>query len=143
MLITNISGVFDKIARLLQLPHSPDRGLGPVLEEYAAAEALPPYDKTPMQPLPRPLSRGPEKATLSFSYAGLLTATDRAAQRECPNLKGEVPLAVQREVARVFQVAAVRHTVDKIRQCIDANKLEIKGLVVSGGVGSNQYLRQE
>jgi len=137
--------VFDKTARFLKLPHSNERGLGPVLEEYAAAAPLPPYDTTPLA-MPKPLARNRERGNLAFSFAGLLAHSERVAKAECGGHvdgDGEIPLAVQREVSRAFQAAAVGHVVDKIRQCIEANKLKVKGLVVSGGVGSNKYLREE
>lgn len=139
------SDAFDKTARLLKLPHSDERGLGPVLEEYAAAAPLPPYDVSPIAPLAKPLTRNREKSNVAFSFAGLVTATERAARLETDTMEGDLdaPLAVQQEIARAFQTAAVGHVVDKIRQCIAAHKLDVRGLVVSGGVGSNQHLREE
>jgi N6-L-threonylcarbamoyladenine synthase len=116
-----------------------------MLEEYAAAPPLPPYDMSPITPLAKPLTRNREKSNIAFSFAGLVTATERAARAETDTPTGDMQasLAVQQEIARAFQTAAVGHVVDKIRQCIAANKLNVKGLVVSGGVGSNLYLRDE
>lgn len=136
------SDVFDKVARLLRLPPSSSAGLGPVLEEYAAAPPLPPYDETPAK-LTRPLS-GKYKGTMAFSFSGLLSASERLARKEWKELKAKAPPeSVQREVSRAFQTAAVRHIADKVRAAIDDLGMPVKGLVVSGGVGSNKYLRSQ
>lgn len=135
--------MFDKIARLLKLPPSPTSGLGPVLEDYAARPPLPPYDEKPIPPMTKPLS-GKNKAAAAFSFSGLLSATERLATKEWPQIKGPVPPEnVQREVSRAFQTAAVRHICDKVRLAIDSLGFPVKGLVVSGGVGSNTYLREQ
>ena len=50
----------------------------------------------------------------------------------------------KREVARVFQDAVMSHIAQKIALCFDlhAEKLrDVSGMVMSGGVASNQYLR--
>lgn len=136
-------GVFDKVARILRLPPSPTSGLGPVLEEYAARAPLPPYDQSPVSALTRPLS-GKNSHMPAFSFSGLLSAAERLAKQEWPRIKGEVPPEnVQREVSRAFQTAAVRHLADKVRLAIDSLGFLVNGLVVSGGVGSNKYLREQ
>ncbi|BEI79767.1 hypothetical protein CcaverHIS002_0102960 [Cutaneotrichosporon cavernicola] len=134
-----VGDVFDKVARLLHLPPSPTRGLGPVLEEYAARPPLPPYDEAPLR-LPLPLE-GRNKDTLAFSFSGLLSATERLAKKESHGSEG-VSEAVQRAVARAFQTAAMRHLADKVHLAIDTLGFPVRGLVVSGGVGSNKYLRE-
>ncbi|CAK9785316.1 peptidase M22, glycoprotease [Cutaneotrichosporon oleaginosum] len=138
-----VGDVFDKVARLLRLPPSPTGGLGPVLEEYAARPPLPPYDAAPLR-LPPPLA-GRNKDVLAFSFSGLLSATERLAKKEVGDGEGEgeVSEAVQRAVSRAFQAAAVKHLADKVRLAIDSLGIPVKGLVVSGGVGSNKYLREQ
>lgn len=109
------------------------------MEEYAARPPLPPYDGAPLH-LPAPLA-GRNKELLAFSFSGLLSATERLAKKEAEG--EEVPEAVQRAVSRAFQAAAVKHLADKVRLAVDTLGFPVKGLVVSGGVGSNKYLREQ
>lgn len=128
---------------MLHLPQSPTLGYGAVLEEYAAAEVLPPFD-TEQISLPLPLSRNKEKNTLAFSFAGIISAMERTLKRHNPRYRFEAPpLSLQRAISRAFQTTAVAHIIDKTRLAIKSLEFPIHGLVVSGGVGSNQYLRQQ
>lgn len=126
---------------------SPDRGFGPVLEDYAAAPPLEPYDTAPLNPLPLPLRQNRVKGFMAFTFSGLYSASARLAAQEFPNNtkvhKRAIPENVQREISRIFQTAAVGHVVDKVGDAIKQLESPVTGLVISGGVGSNQYLRQE
>lgn len=138
-----LSDAYDKTAKLLQIPWIPDRGPGPAVEVYARPDPLsePLYQQ--LRPLPTP-TRG----QLSFSFAGLKSATEKEAKRLQGDSKLPIKEGVQRAVARRFQNAAVGHICEKIGLALD--KLEAEGtlgegkisaLVVSGGVASNAYLR--
>lgn len=141
--LTLLSDAFDKIARLLQLPPSPTHGLGPVLEDYASRFPLGPYVDQPIEPMRFPLTKPKEMKMVAFSFAGLMTQTERRAKKEFSNLKMKIPEKVKREISRAFQVAAIGHVVQKVRLAIDTLDMPIHGLVVSGGVGSNLYLREQ
>ena len=188
--------MFDKIARALDLPHSPTRGLGAVLEEYAARTPSSRYATSPLAPLPIPLKRPkrsldasgqpvpipvsgvePRSYTLAFSYAGLKSSTERVIEQvKARNArrdggKGELTEEDKAELSRVFQEAAVEHLLMQLQRALDLPLEEarlsgraadvrvlqgserkarekktklgevVKGLVMSGGVASNRYLR--
>lgn len=165
------------MARYLRLPHSASVGLGPTLERYAALPPLPPYDTNPAPALPVPLSKntpaattdgpawavGPNGQAVGFSFGGLQAAAQRltdklvaehhvedASTTSTSAEQRDVPEAVQREVSRLFQTAAVAHLCQQTRKVIDRLQTEegldparLGGVVASGGVASNQYLRKE
>lgn len=113
------------------------------MESYAAKPPLPPYDEAPHAPLLRPLRQKKHEDLIAFSFSGLLTDLERKVKTQmAQNASDE---ARSREMARIFQAAAVGHLVDKVGRFIDtkAEGLPVKGLVVSGGVGSNLYLREQ
>jgi N6-L-threonylcarbamoyladenine synthase len=89
-----------------------------------------------------------------FSFAGLLTHTGRVVERL--RKEGVREEAIWGEVGRRFQAAAVGHLVQQIRGVLNGGDMavdqkeegetkveRVKGLVVSGGVASNLYLRQQ
>ncbi|WOO80523.1 tRNA N6-adenosine threonylcarbamoyltransferase [Vanrija pseudolonga] len=130
----------DKVARLLRLPHSTTTGLGPVLEKYASAPPLPPYDTAPLPRGARPLSQL-KASEAALSFAGLYPALQ--VRELHPDIDNSAPPeAVQREVARVFQTAAFDHLASKIALVMRGLETPVNGLVVSGGVGSNLALRE-
>ncbi|WVW81984.1 hypothetical protein I302_103988 [Kwoniella bestiolae CBS 10118] len=139
---SKIGDVFEKAARLIQLPHSPTKSPGATLEHHASLAPLPPYDSTPLDPLPIPLSTNDTVNKRAFSFAGILSSL----QRRIGNT--ELGEGEKREYSRVFQEAAVGHLVFKLRQTISSLSKDaqtgknIGGLVISGGVASNLYLRQ-
>ncbi|KAL1411881.1 Mitochondrial tRNAs modification protein [Vanrija albida] len=135
-----VGQTIDKVARLLRLPHSHAAGLGPVLERYAAAPPLPPYDAAPLEPATLPLGR--ERAgEAALSFSGLYP--DFLVRSLYPDIDGSAPPeAMQREVARVFQTGSFDHLAAKIRLVMRRLETPVNGLVVSGGVGSNLALRE-
>ena len=158
------SDAYDKVARLLQLPTS-TQASGAVLEQFASLPPLPPYDSTSLPALPKPLSSGQHATSLQFSFSGLISHVERVITRLHPStdvartsksgqtLKGAsrvegekavlIQEATQRELSRLFQDAAIGHLTSKVRLALDSPDLEgVKGVVVSGGVASNQALRQ-
>lgn len=134
---------------------------------------LPPYDRSPASPLPVPLSKntpaamtaggpkwaaGPNGQAVGFSFGGLQTAAQRLTDKlvaehygeYAPVQQDDVPEAVQREVSRLFQNAAVAHLCQQTRKVIARLQAEegldparLGGVVASGGVASNRYLRKE
>lgn len=164
----DVSDIFDKVARALNIPASSDRNPGALLEEQAALTPLPPYDAIPLPKFPVPLASvgDPERRDAAFSFAGLYSHSVRviAEERE----RGMDEHAIMREVARRFQEAAVGHLLQQIRRVLirapsrkkattvpdasinttdigesGAPVGEVTGIVASGGVASNMYLRQQ
>lgn len=81
---------------------------------------------------------------MAYSYSGLLSATERKiASLHSPYMHVPAPIKLQRAVSRAFQAAAVSHITDKTRKAMAALDFPVHGFVVSGGVGSNKYLRQQ
>ena len=105
-----------------------------MIEHYASLPLLPPFNTTPSQPLATAL---PDKSRIAFSFSGILTATARRIEelREKVDEDG-----MKREVSRIFQEAAVGHLCKKVGHAMVPLD-NVGGLVVSGGVASNQYLR--
>lgn len=132
----SIGRAFDKVSRMLNISWS---GLGPgaSLENFCAMEdagsELPKLD-----PLPRPMH-----GQLAFSYSGLHSSVERfiSSRNGVQNLDLPTKLAL----ARAFQTAAVAQLEDKLvlglKWCA-RNDVQVKHLVVSGGVASNAFLRE-
>jgi tRNA A37 threonylcarbamoyltransferase TsaD len=148
------SQAFDRIAKALELPPT-----GSALAAKASLPPLPPFDITPLKPLSLPLSTHGDKRRLEFSFSGLVSFTTEIIKSKRiikhsqadPEEKGDEGMArgmhesVKREVARVFQDAAIGHLCEKVRLGLEVCKVkegQIGGLVVSGGVGANLLLRQ-
>lgn len=111
---------FDKTAKVLGLPYPG----GPELAKLA-------LDGDPRSvDLPRPMMNRPG---LDFSFSGLKTAAITALKQQ-PNLRPA-------DLAASFEAAVVDTLLGK---CIRALKQEsISTLVISGGVGANQRLREQ
>ncbi|KAI9632823.1 glycoprotease family-domain-containing protein [Dioszegia hungarica] len=145
----SVGDAFDKAARLLNLPASSTHNPGALLEQQASLPSLPPFDTEPLPPFPIPLSPSSSASKQHkrqhggpvFSFAGLLTHTGRVV--ESLRKEGVREEAIWREVGRRFQVAAVGHLVQQIRGVLKTKVERVKGLVVSGGVASNLYLRHQ
>ncbi|WWC99385.1 hypothetical protein V866_006287 [Kwoniella sp. B9012] len=138
---SKIGDVFEKAARLIQLPTSPTKSPGAILESYASSPSLPPYDQTPLPPLPIPLSTNDTRDKAAFSFAGILSSLQRRIPPDTVLSEND-----KKEYSRSFQVAAVGHLVFKLKQTIirlsHGGIGGLGGLVISGGVASNLYLRQ-
>lgn len=152
--------VFDKVARALNLPASPTRNMGAVLEEYAARSGVAPYDPSPnsnpnsdsdfdFDSLPRlPIAfryhKENESPRLAFSFSGLLSATERViAQQHERERKRErerdretdtdtLSEAAQCEISRRFQQAAMGHLVLQVERALG---LPFVRESVQGGAG--------
>lgn len=117
-----IGEVYDKVARVLDLPYPG----GPNIEKYAE-QGTPSYD------LPIPMNND----ELNFSYSGLKSAVINLVHNEKQrgNEIRKFDLAVS------FQKVAIDELIRKTDLAI--NKYNIKRLIVAGGVTANKYLRSE
>ena len=83
----------------------------------------------------------PTRGRLAFSYTGFNSTVERFLHAR----KGEVDERTKLGIARSFQEAAVGQLEEKLvlgmRQCAREG-IRVRCLVVSGGVASNQYLRE-
>jgi N6-L-threonylcarbamoyladenine synthase len=112
---------FDKTAKLLGLPYPG----GPALAKLAQA-GRPGRFKFPRPMLDRP--------GLDFSFSGLKTAVVVAVRGL------QLDEATRADIAADFQQAVVDTLVAKCRRALEQTGLQT--LVVAGGVGANQQLRQ-
>ena len=117
-----IGEVYDKVARVLDLPYPG----GPNIEKYAE-------QGTPSYELPIPMNND----ELNFSYSGLKSAVINLVHNE----KQRGNKIRKYDLAASFQKVAVDELVRKTGLAI--KKYNIKRLIVAGGVTANKYLRSE
>ncbi|KIL68931.1 hypothetical protein M378DRAFT_71041 [Amanita muscaria Koide BX008] len=132
----SIGRSFDKVSRLLGLKWGTN-GPGAALEEFCALDKS--SDTVPGQipPFPRPMH-----GRLAFSYASFHSHVERYIFSRGGIDK--INHATKQALARGFQEAAVLHLKEKLSLGINwcqKQGIEIKNIVVSGGVASNQHLR--
>ncbi|XAO24879.1 hypothetical protein I312_103688 [Cryptococcus bacillisporus CA1280] len=147
---SKIGDVFEKSARLLSLPSSALKAPGAILEHYAFLPALAPYDTHPLPPnlLPIPLTTGKTKNILAWSFAGMFasfqTAIEDAKTKHCHREWAEPD---RRAFARLIQSAITTHLLTKLAQRIAFLPSDVReqlgGIVISGGVASNAYIRSQ
>ncbi|KZT04628.1 glycoprotease [Laetiporus sulphureus 93-53] len=133
----SVGRAFDKIARMLALPRS-QLGLGAALEQFVLAG--PPTGGEVVDPdIPRiPL---PMHGRLSFSYTGLHSTVERFLFSR----NGVINESTRYALAESFQKAAVGQLEEKLLlglQLCQRRGINIRDVVVSGGVASNLYLRK-
>lgn len=114
-----VGEAFDKTALLLGLNYPG----GPALEALAVSGR-------PIAPFPRPMT---DRPGLDFSFSGLKTFTMNAVRQSAPYEGREA------DIARAFQEAVFDTLVIKCRRALKQTGL--KRLVIAGGVGANQALR--
>jgi len=140
----SIGQSFDKAARDLEIPWSLGAGSpGAALETFA------------FNPLPRPQPRTAESQVrdysfplpfrnkLAFSYAGLRSELTRILVKHPIS---STSLEQKQSIAKGFMVAGFKQVEEKLGlglKHIEGKGVEVKGLVVSGGVASNTYLRTQ
>lgn len=117
-----IGEVYDKVARILDLPYPG----GPNIEKYAS-EGKPTYK------LPIPMNNN----ELNFSFSGLKSAVINLVHNE----KQRGNEIRKYDLASSFQTIAIDELIRKTRQVLEQNK--VKRLIIAGGVSANKYLRQE
>ncbi|MEX0449112.1 tRNA (adenosine(37)-N6)-threonylcarbamoyltransferase complex transferase subunit TsaD [Spiribacter sp. 221] len=111
---------FDKTAKLLGLPYPG----GPQLEALARDGGPGPFR------FPRPMT---DRPGLDFSFSGLKTAVVNAVRQ------ANEDAATRAAIARAFQDAVVDTFAIKVRRALE--QTGVRHLVVAGGVGANQALR--
>ncbi|GAA6059523.1 hypothetical protein JCM10212_006021 [Sporobolomyces blumeae] len=152
----SIGASFDKAARDLEIPWELGKGSpGAALERFAfpppdSASRADPDDSTTASEAERieafeqslPEFKVPFPRQLAFSYAGLRSALTRILTSTPPS---ELSLSEKRLVANRFMLGAIRQVEEKVKVGIESLRdegIEVKGLVVSGGVASNLVLRE-
>lgn len=118
----NIGEALDKGARILGLPYPG----GPALEKLAL-EGNPKKYK-----LPLPMAG---KEGHAFSYSGLKSAFFRLAK--------QYPDANKADLAACYQAMVFKHLVRTLKLVIEHSTLDIRHLLVGGGVAANQTLKKQ
>lgn len=123
-----LSNVYEKVARLLAVPLAGSTSGGQALEKVAAQST------SPSLALRFPIAM---HGQLSFSFSGLLSSVRKKIAES--DISAET---VKRDIAAAFQRAAVSQLEQKITLLLQATpEVNYSSLVVSGGVASNQFLR--
>lgn len=117
-----IGETYDKVARLLGLSYPG----GPNLEELAK-------EGKPNVKLPIPMNN----ENFDFSFSGLKSAVANTIN----NAKNKGEYIEKADVANSFQRVAVLQLLNKTELAI--KNLNIRNLIIAGGVSANQYLREE
>lgn len=136
----SIGNAFDQIAKSLNIPWSlhPSNSPGGALENFADQfhndinhdEDFNNFKKILKVPLP---------GQLQFSYSGLRSAFQRLLNEVDKNDKKKL-----RSLSRAFQYIAVKQLEDKLSLAFRNNSRSRRSsLIVSGGVASNTYLRNQ
>ena len=116
---------FDKTAKMLGLPYPG----GPQIARLAKRGKPGRFD------FPRPMTR---QGGLDFSFSGLKTHTLNTVQA-CES-KGQINNQDKADIARAFELAVIETLVIKCRRALRQEGLN--RLVLAGGVGANQRLRE-
>ena len=131
----SIGQTFDKVSKLLRIPWS-TLGPGDALEKFCLTSSDLHDTLPPVPAFPRPVPK-----RLQFSYACLHSHVERYLATRTEPLEDLEKLAL----ARAFQEAAVRQLEEKVllglEKCTDMG-VNVRHLVVSGGVASNMFLRK-
>lgn len=132
---------FDKVARDLAIPWSLGAGSpGAALEAFAAFPSSPPF--VPSKSLPFVV---PIRNQLAFSFSGLRSSLMRIVDKEPV---AEMDPLRKRELVRGFMAAGIQQLEEKVGLALTEWEKErsptesLGGLVVSGGVASNSFLRE-
>ncbi|CAL1707938.1 unnamed protein product [Somion occarium] len=131
---STIGFAYDRASRALAMPPHP-KGPGASLEAFCAQ----PADDSELQDLMQPLGV-PLHNRMAFSYAGIVAQIILRIKELGDSLNDQTKLAL----ARAFQNAAARHLEEKLLMAIMScrkRNLDIKHMVMSGGVASNMFLR--
>jgi N6-L-threonylcarbamoyladenine synthase len=132
----SIGRAFDKTAKLLGVPWG-ERGPGAALEAYCHEEDT--GDGLPGS-FPRPAFTVPMPGRLHLSYAGLYSQVDLAVKARGGILRD----AERKTLARAFQHAAIAQLEEKLLLALNwcrRKEMNVRHVVVSGGVASNAVLR--
>lgn len=117
-----IGECFDKVARVLDLKYPG----GPNVEKLAMLGA-------PSYPMPKPV----QDSTYNFSFSGLKSAVINLVHNE--HQRGN---EIRKEdLACSFQTTAIEEVTRKVELAL--KNMDIKELIIAGGVASSSYLREE
>lgn len=122
-----VGEAFDKAARLLDMPYPG----GPKLSALASLHRS--KGLTPTFEFPRPMLNSPD---FDFSYSGLKTAVLYKVRDLGTLSEGD-----KGEIAHAFEDAAIGVLVEKTRRAIQS--IDVRTLIVGGGVSGNTYLQSE
>ncbi|MFM7088106.1 MAG: tRNA (adenosine(37)-N6)-threonylcarbamoyltransferase complex transferase subunit TsaD [Candidatus Paceibacterota bacterium] len=127
-----VGEAYDKVARMLELGYPG----GPIIEELAKEGDKDAY------PFPIPMIR---HRTCDFSYSGLKTSVLYLTQKILtPETTKAERQKITRDIAACFQKAAIESLVRKTEiALVDLKNLEIKDILLAGGVSANMALRKE
>ena len=141
-----IGNAFDKVAKLLQIPYE-GKAAGAALERFCAGDGSGVERGEGGEneegeggeiEMPRTM-----RGRFAFSYTSLHSAVERYVHAHAK--EGELDERTKLALARSFQRAAVGQLEEKVvlgmRKCAQEG-IEVRSLVVSGGVASNKYLRE-
>lgn len=120
-----VGEAFDKTAKLMGIEYPG----GPMLAKLA--DECPESLKN-LQPFPRPMT---DRPGLDFSFSGLKTHALNVWHKSGKDDQARL------QIAHAFQQAVVETLVIKCKRALQQTK--VKQLVVAGGVGANQCLRQQ
>ncbi|KAI0737658.1 peptidase M22 glycoprotease [Daedaleopsis nitida] len=137
----SIGNAFDKVSKLLRIPYA-NRAPGAALEHFCAEhEHEHKHGDETVQDVPEVLLPRPMRGRLAFSYTGLHSTVERFLDARRGTLDERTHLGL----ARSFQRAAVAQLEEKLTlgmQLCAREGVAVRGLVVSGGVASNVFLRE-
>ena len=131
-----VGEAFDKVARMLGLPYPG----GPKISNLAEISRQ--KKKGVEIEFPRPMIHSKE---LDFSFSGLKTAVlYKLKTRNLPaGRQDRSDEEFKEDVARAFEDAAVGVLIEKTRRALLELGVEIKTLIVAGGVSANLHLSRE
>lgn len=142
----SIGRAFDKVSRMLALPWSA-HGPGAALEQFcrdgpAGGTGAPGGEEIGSgEPAEAPHIPLPMRGRLAFSYTGLHSSVERFLHAR----GGVVDARTKHAIATTFQKNAVGQLEEKLAlglQLCRRKGIQIRHVVVSGGVASNSYLRE-
>ncbi|KAF9813707.1 hypothetical protein IEO21_05423 [Rhodonia placenta] len=142
----SIGRAFDKVSRMLALPWSA-HGPGAALEQFcrdgpAGGMGAPGGEEIGSgEPAEAPHIPLPMRGRLAFSYTGLHSSVERFLHAR----GGVVDARTKHAIATTFQKNAVGQLEEKLAlglQLCRRKGIQIRHVVVSGGVASNSYLRE-
>lgn len=124
-----VGEAFDKVARMLGLSYPGGPKIGALAQESRNKR------QENNIKFPRPMIHSRD---LNFSYSGLKTAV-LYKTKELGTLSEEM----KEDIARAFEDAAIEVLISKTRTALEESDVEIRSLIIGGGVAASPYLRSE
>lgn len=153
-----IGDMIDKCSRdvlpLSKLESAPDVMYGPILEKFAFPDGMEQddgasrfapqriYDWKVNTPYARSGAKGASSHASSFSYSGIGSSVSQLVLKRAAVDNQDMDVAERRVLAKETMRVAFEHLASRVLMALQTSNLQdIKTLVVSGGVASNQYLK--